>query len=163
VDETRGPACGEAGVAGVDEQIGRERTGRNAAADESHNEMLVRPDGLGEADRRTNFGAGEVVEGKPNENDLMLRHRTVCRPARPDGHTRMGCTAPVGRVVTMSTPRNERRLHDWGLPTREGATITRTRAPRQEAFLATRGPPQRFTAAERGRQCGSMRFLRSAD
>jgi hypothetical protein len=43
----------------VNDQIGLQWNGRNAACDEGQNEMLVRPDRLGEADRWTAVVPGD--------------------------------------------------------------------------------------------------------
>ena len=49
---------------------------------EGQDKLLMRPKGLGEADRRPDLGTGKVVEGKLNQNDPMLHSGPASRRRR---------------------------------------------------------------------------------
>lgn len=50
--------------------VREQQIGHFAAGDESHHHMTIRSDRFGEANRRTKFGCGKVVEGKRHETTL---------------------------------------------------------------------------------------------
>jgi len=65
----------------------------NTAGDEGKDHMTVRAQRIRQADRRADFGARKVVEGKGDEDDLMLGQGRDLRllanrhpPPEPQGH-----------------------------------------------------------------------------